>query len=191
MSDSSLHTEWIQAYLEPYRELIFSPEVIARLPVFASMLKQTKERGGRVFFAGNGASASIASHLANDMTKQGGIPSLTFHDPAFITAFSNDYGYDLWLAKALEHHMAAEDMVVLISSSGKSPNILRAAETARGRGVPVAAFTGFARDNPLNALADVHFWVDSRAYNHVECVHMIWLTAAVDILIGKAEYSVS
>lgn len=188
---SSSSAEWILGYLAPYRELILSEEAVLALPRFTAMLRDTRARNGKVILAGNGASAAIASHLANDFTKQGGIRSVTFHDPAFITAFSNDYGYDQWLAKALEHHLNPEDLVVLISSSGKSPNIVKAAEYARSRQVPVAAFTGFDHDNPLNQLADIHFWADSRAYNHIECVHMIWLTAAVDILIGKAEYSVS
>jgi D-sedoheptulose 7-phosphate isomerase len=191
-SDESHPTNrWIQEYLAPYRDLIFSPAAVADIAAFHDLVIATRDAGGKIIFAGNGASASIASHLANDFTKQGGVRSVTFHDPAFITAFSNDYGYEWWLAKALEFHMDANDLVVLISSSGKSPNIIKAAEFAKSKNVPVVAFTGFDRNNPLNLLSDVSFWVDSRAYNHVECVHMIWLTTVVDVVIGKAEYSVS
>ncbi|MGA0849617.1 MAG: phosphoheptose isomerase, partial [Chthoniobacterales bacterium] len=65
------------------------------------------------------------------------------------------------------------------------------AHHAKELGLYVAAFTGFAQDNPLGAAADINLWVDSRSYNIVECTHMIWLTAAVDLLIGASEYSVS
>jgi D-sedoheptulose 7-phosphate isomerase len=81
--------------------------------------------------------------------------------------------------------------VVFISSSGKSPNIIRGAEKAREMGLTVVSFSGFKADNPLRSLADIDFWVDSSAYNIVECTHMIWLMAAVDFLIGEAEYPVS
>ena len=78
-----------------------------------------------------------------------------------------------------------------ISSSGKSPNVVKAAQRAKELGLYVAAFTGFAKDNPLGAISDINFWVDSRSYNIIECTHMIWLTAVVDLLIGASEYSVS
>lgn len=67
----------------------------------------------------------------------------------------------------------------------------QAAEYAKSVGVPVITFTGFAEDNPLKSAGTLNFWVNSRAYNHIECVHMIWLTAVVDLIIGKAEYRVS
>jgi D-sedoheptulose 7-phosphate isomerase len=183
--------EWLKQYLLPYRELIESTEALKAITEFRALALAVRERGGKLIFAGNGASAAIAGHLANDFTKQGGIRSTTFHDPAFLTAFSNDYGFEWWLAKALEFHMDSNDAVILISSSGKSPNILRAAEYAKSQNVPVITFTGFACDNPVKSIGDINFWVDSRAYNHIECVHMIWLTAVVDLIIGKAEYLVS
>lgn len=183
--------QWLKQYLLPYRELIESPDALTGIEEFRRIAQDVRDRGGKLIFAGNGASAAIAGHLANDFTKQGGIRSVTFHDPAFLTAFSNDYGFEWWLAKALAFHMDANDAVILISSSGKSPNILRAAEYAKSGGVPVITFTGFAEDNPLKSAGTLNFWVNSRAYNHIECVHMIWLTAVVDLIIGKAEYRVS
>jgi D-sedoheptulose 7-phosphate isomerase len=183
--------EWLKQYLAPYRELIESPAAIKAITEFRNIALEVRNRGGKMIFAGNGASAAIAGHLANDFTKQGGIRSVTFHDPTFFTAFSNDYGFEWWLAKALEFHMDSNDALILISSSGKSPNIIRAADYARSKNVPVITFTGFAEDNPLKSSGTVNFWVESRAYNHIECVHMIWLTAVVDLIIGKAEYLVS
>jgi D-sedoheptulose 7-phosphate isomerase len=182
---------WVRAYLQPYHALIEADDALAAVPQLRDLALNARGRGGKLIFAGNGASASIAGHLANDFSKQAHVPAVTFHDPAVITALANDYGYEQWLCKALEFHLDPADVVILISSSGRSPNILRAAEFAKQRGVPLVTFTGFAPDNPLKRLGDLNFWVDSRAYNLIECVHMIWLTAVVDLIIGRAEYAVS
>jgi D-sedoheptulose 7-phosphate isomerase len=104
---------------------------------------------------------------------------------------SNDFGYEEWIAKALEYRASAGDVVVLISSSGSSPNIVKGAEKAKELGLTLVGFSGFSADNRLRSLSDIDFWVDSRGYNIVECTHMIWLMAVVDFLIGKVEYSVS
>ncbi|HEY8262061.1 MAG TPA: SIS domain-containing protein, partial [Methylosinus sp.] len=137
------------------------------------------------------ASASIAAHGRVDFTKQAKVRGLDFNEPNLITAFSNDYGYENWVARALEFFVEPGDAVVLISVSGRSPNIVKAAEWARAHDVPVVGFSGSNSDNPLRALADIDFWIESRAYNVVECVHMIWLTTVVDMVVGRAEYSVN
>ena len=139
-------------------------------------------------FGGNGASASLAEHAAVDFTKQGKVRSVTFHDATLMTCFANDYGYDQWLARAIEHYGDEGDAVVLISVSGASPSVVNAARDARERGLAVVTFTGRERDNPLAQLADIGFWVDSDAYNVVENIHSIWVTATIDFLIGKAVY---
>lgn len=147
--------------------------------------------GGKAMFAGNGASASMASHYALDFTKQAGIPSVSFNDAPLLTAYANDYGYENWVAKAVEHHGRSHDLAVLISSSGRSQNILNAAEVCRGRDIRVVSFTGFDEANSLRALGDINFWVDSRAYNVIESVHATWLGLLCDLIIGKREYDVS
>lgn len=144
-----------------------------------------------MFFAGNGASAAIASHAAVDFTKQAGVRASTFNEADLITCFANDYGYDRWMAKAVEFYAKPGDAIVLISCSGKSPSVVNAADAAKTMGHKVVTFTGFAADNPLKMRGDVNFWLDSRAYNIIECVHMIWITTVVDLIIGKAEYTVS
>ena len=80
---------------------------------------------------------------------------------------------------------------MLISVSGESPSVISAAKTARKEGIPVITFSGREQDNSLKTLGDINFWVDSHAYNIVECIHMIWVTTVIDALIGKAEYEVS
>ena len=78
-----------------------------------------------------------------------------------------------------------------ISSSGKSENMVNAANYARKNQISVVTFTGFDINNPLKAIGDINFWVDSKAYNIVEMIHQIWLLSVCDSIIGKAEYSAS
>jgi D-sedoheptulose 7-phosphate isomerase len=182
---------WLDDYLARYRRSIFVPEVKAKLIAFYQLAIAVRERKRKLIFAGNGASASIASHGAVDFTKQGRVRGVDFNEPNLITAFTNDYGFAAYLAKAVEFYADDGDAVVLISVSGRSPNIVEAARYAKGRGLPVVSFTGSAADNPLHTASDIGFWVDSRAYNIVECTHMIWLTAVIDMLVGVAEYKVT
>ncbi len=181
---------WLQDYFRRYEQTLLKTDVSAQLVAFRDLALHSRETGARFFFAGNGASASIASHAAVDFTKQGRIKAHDFNEPNFITALSNDYGYDQWVARALEMRASAGDVAVLISSSGQSPNIVNGARHARKLGLTVVGLSGFAADNPLRSLSDIDFWVNSRGYNIVECTHMVWLMAAVDFLIGDAEYGV-
>ena len=122
----------------------------------------------------------MASHGAVDFSKQGKVRAICFNESNLLTAFSNDWGYENWVWRALEIYADQGDIAVLISSSGKSPNLVKAAEWCRSRDMEVVTFTGFAPDNPLKALGTLNFWVNSRAYNVIENVHGIWLCAAVD-----------
>jgi D-sedoheptulose 7-phosphate isomerase len=182
---------WLDDYLARYRRSIFVAEVRANLTAFYDLAIAVRDRRCKLMFAGNGASASIASHGAVDFTKQGRVRGVDFNEPNLITAFANDYGFAAYLAKAVEFYADDGDGLVLISVSGRSPNIVEAAHYARSRGIPVVSFTGSAADNPLRAVSDIGFWVDSRAYNIVECTHMIWLTTVIDMLVGVAEYKVT
>ena len=80
------------------------------------------------------------------------------------------------------------DVAVLISSSGKSPNIVKGAVQASEMGLPVVTLSGFDKNNSLRSLGKINLWVDSRAYNVIEMTHQIWLLAIVDMIIGTAEY---
>ena len=131
----------------------------------------------------------MASHLAVDLTKNGKLRAINFNEADLITCFANDYGYENWVAHAIEHYYDTNDCVVLISSSGQSKNIINAAVYAKKMNLPVVTFSGFKSDNPLRQLGDINIWVDSRAYNIIEMSHHIWLLAIVDLIIGSAEYS--
>jgi D-sedoheptulose 7-phosphate isomerase len=160
-------------------------EMLDRLTL---IFEGAQRRGRKVILVGNGGSASIASHVAVDLTKAGGIRAVTFNDDNLLTCFANDYGYEHWVEKALEFYSEPDDVAVLISSSGRSPNIVNGAAVARARDLRVVTMSGFDQDNPLRNFGELNLWVNSRSYNIVEMTHHIWLVATVDkIIAGKGD----
>ena len=143
-------------YLAEYSRLLANPEIPGLLHRLEARIAAARAAGGKILLAGNGASASIASHLATDFSKQGGVRAMAFNDANLITALGNDCGYQHWIARALDFYADQEDVLILISSSGQSPNVVEAARRAKELGLYIAAFTGFARDNPLGAAADLN-----------------------------------
>jgi D-sedoheptulose 7-phosphate isomerase len=180
---------FIKDYLIRYKSALFETEVSHELINMKEMLLKIKENGKKVIIVGNGGSAAIASHVAVDFTKQGGVRAINFNEADLITCFANDYGYEHWISKAIEFYGDEGDMVILISSSGNSENIVNAAKTANKLNLSVITFTGFASNNLLKQEGILNFWLDSKAYNIVENTHQIWLLMLCDLLIGKAEYS--
>ena len=138
-------------------------------------------QGGKLMFVGNGGSAGIASHMAIDFSKNGGMPALCFNDGAALTCLGNDFGYEEVFAKQLQFHARRGDALFAISSSGSSPNILRAVEVAREIGCHVITISGFLADNPLRALGDVNFYVGVSEYGIVEVAHTALIHAVVDL----------
>ena len=149
----------------------------------ASMVWETHQSNKKIIIAGNGGSAAMASHVAVDFTKAAGIRAINFNEADLLTCFANDYGYEHWVTKALEFYADTGDLAILISSSGKSPNMLNGAEKAKKMGVSVITVSGFLSDNPLQKLGDLNLWADSSEYNIVEMTHHVWLVAIIDYLI--------
>jgi D-sedoheptulose 7-phosphate isomerase len=148
------------------------------------LIKSVHVRGGKLILAGNGGSAAIASHVAVDLTKNTGIRAINFNESDLITCFANDYGYERWVEMALKYYADAEDLLILISSSGRSPNILNAAAKAEEMEMRLVTFSGFLPDNPLRKKGIINFWVDSSNYNYVEMAHHVWLLAITDRLVA-------
>ncbi len=179
---------FIKDYLNRYKSSLFETDVSHELIKMKEILLRIKENGKKVIIAGNGGSAAIASHVAVDFTKQGGIRAINFNEADLITCFANDYGYEHWVAKAVEFYGDEGDMVILISSSGNSMNMVNAARSSKKLGLEVITFTGFDINNPLKQEGAINIWLDSKAYNVVENTHQIWLLMVCDLLIGSAEY---
>ena len=181
---------FLKKYIDEYVNILKEFTDYSKIIEVADKIKGVNDNGNKVVFAGNGASAAMSSHAALDFKKQAKISTLSFNDAAFLTAYSNDYGYDRWVQKAIEHFCVKNDIAILISSSGKSPNIINGANKAKQKGVFVVTFSGFDNNNKLMELGDINFWLSSKAYNIIENIHQIWLMMVCDTLIGKKEYSV-
>lgn len=139
---------------------------------------------GKVMVVGNGGSAAIASHMATDYSKNGGIRTQAFSDPALLTCLSNDYGYDQVFARAIGIYGHPGDLVIAISSSGQSPNILNAVRAAGTLGCRTVTFSGFTPTNPLRSMGGLNFYVDSQRYGFVELVHLALCHGVLDIAMG-------
>ena len=155
----------------------------AQLEQASCMSWETHQSSKKIIIAGNGGSAAMASHVAVDFTKAAGIRAINFNEADLITCFANDYGYENWVAQALEAYADKGDLLVLISSSGNSQNILNGAKKAKEMGLLVITLSGFLPNNPLRELGNLNLWVDSTEYNIVEMTHHVWLVAIVDYMI--------
>lgn len=139
-------------------------------------------RGARrvCFLVGNGASASMASHISADLAKNAFVHTQVFSDLSLITAMANDISYDAVYSEPLRARGNPADMLVAISSSGRSPNIIRAAETARGLGMTVVTLTAMDEDNPLRSAGDLNAYVPAMTYGHAETCHAAILHTWMD-----------
>ena len=173
-------------YLKTYDSLIHDSESVDELIRIKSLFQKTSKNGGKIILAGNGGSAAMASHIAVDITKNAGIRSVTFNEYDLITTLANDYGYENWISKAIDLYHNSSDVVVLISASGQSENVVKAAVKSKELGLPVITFSGMSPQNPLRALGDTNLWVNSQIYNIVEMTHHIWLLAIVDMIINES-----
>jgi len=179
-------TKHINTFFEEYFSIIkknLDLVDVFQLKRIADVILQSHFNKGKVIIVGNGGSASIASHLTVDFINAAKIKAVNFNEPGIITCFSNDYGYENWVSKALECYANKEDTVILISSSGQSKNMLIAADKAKSIGTTIVTLSGFSSDNNLRKLGCINLWVDSKVYNIVEMTHHIWLLAAIDYII--------
>ena len=182
--------DFIKEYLEDFSSLVKpNDEIIEKIINARDILVQATKDSAKIIICGNGGSAAIASHVSVDLTKNANIRSVNFNESDLITCFANDYGYERWVEKAVDYYADSKDVLILISSSGKSPNMINAAKAARNKKVSkIITFTGHNKDNPLSKLGDINFWINSKAYNFVENTHQVWLLTIVDLIIGKREY---
>ena len=120
MSKKSNNNKIINDSLSIYNNILNNPITRVYIQTLSKILQDCKLRKRKVFIAGNGGSSSIASHVSVDLTKVVGVKCFNFNEHNLITCFTNDYGQENWLKKALELYSNKEDLIILISSSGKS-----------------------------------------------------------------------
>jgi D-sedoheptulose 7-phosphate isomerase len=172
------------AYFRELSQLLLETQVTNRLDSECSELTidegvnkavarilSVKASSGKVMLIGNGGSAAIVSHMQNDLCDSVGVRAIVFSEAAFLTAASNDRGYQTFYEQAVKLWGEEKDLLIAVSSSGRSENILRAAAAALDKGSQVVTLSGFLPDNPLRQLGHLNFYVPSQKYGFVESAH--------------------
>jgi len=170
----------VSEYLATFQQLVDGIDRDA-VEVAVDRLRIARDRGATVYIAGNGGSAATATHLANDLgkaTKQSGrrpFRVLSMSDNiSWLTALANDEGYERVFAGQLENFVGPDDVLIVISASGNSPNIIEAVKLARERGAVSIGLVGFD-GGKVRALVDICLWLESPigAYGPVETGHSL------------------
>ena len=151
------------------------------------LLETARQVSRKAIVIGNGGSAAIASHLALDLWNSARVPATVFNDAAQLTCLANDFGYERVFSKAVEMFAQEGDVLIAISSSGRSQNILNAVTSARAIGCEVITFSGFSRQAPLVYMGDFNFYVDSDHYGFVEAAHMAISHYLTDVMTKKRQ----
>ena len=145
------------------------------------LIQECKKNKGKTYIIGNGGSSSIASHVSVDFAKVANVPSNTFNNANLITCFANDYGHKNWIKEAIKAYTQKNDILILISSSGNSKNIINAAKYCNENNIPLITFSGFDKENNLAKLGNINIHINSKNYNYIEMSHHIILVSIVDI----------
>lgn len=165
---------------------------LARIEAWGEHLAGVLTGGGRLLAVGNGGSAAQAQHLTSELVgryrdEREPFSALALHaETSAVTAIVNDYAPEELFARQVRAHGRPGDVLVALSTSGRSPNVLAAVDAARARGMVTWALTGRPR-NPLLELADDAVAVDARYTATVQEVHQVvvhLLCAAVDVAVG-------
>jgi len=174
--------KYFDNYLKIYTKHVAEYDQI-KFDKIVKLILNIKQNNGKIIIAGNGGSASIANHVSVDLTKVCKIRSVTFNESNLITCFANDYGYEQWLKEGIKSYADKKDLVILISSSGKSLNIINAAKYCRSKKIKLITLAGFFGKNLLSKYGNVNLIVNSDNYNHIEMTHHIWLLCCLDKII--------
>jgi len=140
---------------------------------WVELAREVHDAERAMYFVGNGASAMIASHMAADACKNGGLRAMAFNDPALLTAIGNDMAFEDIFALPLRRLAHRGDLLITISSSGNSPNVLRALEAGRALGMRAVTLSGKRPDNRSRSLGDLNFYVPAQRYGWVESAHQL------------------
>lgn len=155
-----------------------------------SLTKKLKEKGGRFFFIGNGASAAFSNHMALDWSKNGGIYATSLSDSSLLTALSNDYSFELAFVEFLKINNAnSNDLVITISSSGNSGNVVNVLDYCIENKIMTLGLSGLKQDNASTKRANYSLYVPRKTYGLVECIHQIFLHLWLDKYMGIQDWT--
>lgn len=155
------------------------------IQILLDKFTQHKQQGTQLFFVGNGGSSAIASHMTADFMKNGGMNTYSLYDNAVTTCMGNDYGYEYIFSRPMDFLVREGDLVVAISSSGNSKNIINAINVAHQKGADVITLTGFKPDNQAKQLGDINVYVPCEKYGVVESIHNLILQQIVDLIMER------
>ena len=136
----------------------------------------------RIIILGNGGSNSVASHISQDFMKFHKKKVSILSDPSMITMLTNDFGYEFAYQKFLEYYVEPDTLVIIMSSGGESPNMLKCVDWCEDKKIPYGVLTGFKSDNTIRGEASSALWnyhIASDSYGVVECVHQIFLHGVI------------
>lgn len=146
-----------------------------------NLIKNIKKKNKKIIIIGNGGSAAIANHAVVDFLKITKTKSINFNNSSLITCFANDFGHDNWMKEAVNYYGDKGDLLIAISSSGMSKNIINACKMANKKKFEsIITLTGFSKENKVKKLGNINFWVESKVYNFIENIHQIIILSMVD-----------
>jgi D-sedoheptulose 7-phosphate isomerase len=182
----SYHENYFQSIHGTLADSLYSikNQIVDKEILFNELIEATKEikkKNGKIYFFGNGASASFANHMALDWSKNGKIISYSLSDSAFLTALSNDYNFESVFKEYLViNNICENDLIVTISSSGNSGNVIGALNYCKDLGIKTLALSGLKPNNKSVELAHYSIYVPRKTYGIVECSHQIFLHLWLD-----------
>ena len=177
-----MNKNYYEIYFSNFKKALNKLE-LNKLNLLFNKIKKVKKN--KILIFGNGAGASIASHFANDLTNVAKIKTISFDNSAQITCFANDYGYENWVKKTIEYYANKNDLVIFLSASGNSKNMIKAARYCKIKKIGFFSITGFKKKNKLNKERPSFFWFKYRSYNFVEAIQLLALLSIVDRLAIK------
>ena len=176
---------FLNKYFKSFKDIIGDQKQTQNILKISKILKKISKKN-KVMIFGNGGSSAISSHFSVDLTKNTNIRCLNLNEHSLITCFSNDYGYEKWVEKSIDFYGDKGDILIIISSSGQSKNILNGVKAAKKKGFSkIITLSGFKKNNPLKKMGDINVWVDSTIYNIIENAHQYLLLACIDLINHK------
>ena len=152
-------------------------------------MRVSASRGGKIILVGNGGSAAVVSHMHNDICKAAGTRAMVFTEQPLLTALTNDDGYDSAYESMTRLWADPERLIISVSNSGNSVNILRAVDAVRAAGGSVVTLSGFDPSNPLRTSGKINFYIRSNSYGLVETAHAAIGHYITDALAGLTTVS--
>lgn len=186
--------KYLESFVEGLKSPVYEIDRKETLPSdflteLLDLTNTVQSKKGRIFFFGNGASASFANHMALDWSKNGGILALSLSDSALLTALANDYSYeDAFKEFARINALGKNDLVATISSSGNSPNVVSVLDYANEVGAASIALSGLKPNNKSRKKAKLSVYYPFKTYGMVECAHQVYLHLWLDAFMNVLEW---